>query len=114
MTLDTSCGDIAIRLDQRASPHAAASFASLARTGFFDSTVFHRIVPGFVIQGGDPTASGTGGPGYSTVDPPPAGTTYTPGHGGHGQGRQRAGGHGRQPVLHRHRARRRACRPTMR
>ena len=57
----------------------SASFASLARTGFFDRTVFHRIVPGFVIQGGDPTASGTGGPGYSTVDTPPAGTTYTRG-----------------------------------
>ena len=41
-------------------------------SGFFDDTVFHRIVPGFVIQGGDPTASGRGGPGYSTVDTPPA------------------------------------------
>ena len=79
MTLDTSCGKIAIRLDQAASPHAAASFASLARTKFFDNTVFHRIVPGFVIQGGDPTASGTGGPGYSTVDKPAADTTYTRG-----------------------------------
>jgi peptidyl-prolyl cis-trans isomerase B (cyclophilin B) len=79
VTLDTSCGNIAIRLDQAASPHAAASFASLARTKFFDNTVFHRIVPGFVIQGGDPTASGTGGPGYSTVDKPAASTTYTRG-----------------------------------
>ena len=52
---DTSCGDITIRLDQKTSPHAAASFAALARSGFFDDTVFHRIVPGFVIQGGDPT-----------------------------------------------------------
>jgi cyclophilin family peptidyl-prolyl cis-trans isomerase len=79
VTLDTSCGKIAILLNQHASPHAAASFASLARSGFFDNTVFHRIVPGFVIQGGDPTASGTGGPGYSTVDKPAAGTTYTRG-----------------------------------
>lgn len=79
VTLDTSCGTIEIRLNQRSAPHAAASFASLARKGFFDRTVFHRIVPGFVIQGGDPTASGTGGPGYSTVDKPPAGTTYTRG-----------------------------------
>jgi peptidyl-prolyl cis-trans isomerase B (cyclophilin B) len=77
--LDTSCGVITIRLNQRSAPHAAASFASLTREGFFDNTVFHRIVPGFVIQGGDPTASGTGGPGYSTVDTPPAGTTYTRG-----------------------------------
>ncbi len=79
VVLDTSCGTIDIRLDPRASPNAAASFASLARTGFFDNTQFHRIVPGFVIQGGDPTASGTGGPGYSTVDKPAAGTTYTRG-----------------------------------
>jgi peptidyl-prolyl cis-trans isomerase B (cyclophilin B) len=79
VVFDTSCGKIEIRLDQRASPHAAASFASLARTGFFNNTMFHRIVPGFVIQGGDPTASGTGGPGYSTVDKPAAGTTYTRG-----------------------------------
>ena len=51
----------------------------LARKGFFDGTIFHRIVPGFVIQGGDPTGKGTGGPGYKTVEPPPAGTLYTHG-----------------------------------
>jgi peptidyl-prolyl cis-trans isomerase B (cyclophilin B) len=79
VTLATSCGDIAIRLDQKTSPRTAASFANLARTGFYDDTVFHRIVPGFVIQGGDPTASGTGGPGYSTRDVPPPNTTYTKG-----------------------------------
>jgi cyclophilin family peptidyl-prolyl cis-trans isomerase len=79
VVLETSCGDITIRLDQKASPKTAASFAGLAKAGFFDDTVFHRIVPGFVIQGGDPTATGTGGPGYSTRDVPPAGTTYTKG-----------------------------------
>jgi peptidyl-prolyl cis-trans isomerase B (cyclophilin B) len=79
VVLKTSCGDITIRLDQKASPKTAASFAGLARAGFFDDTVFHRIVPGFVIQGGDPTATGTGGPGYSTRDVPPAGTTYKKG-----------------------------------
>ena len=47
--------------------------------GFFNQTVFHRIVPGFVIQGGDPTATGTGGPGYSTVDTPPKNAKYTHG-----------------------------------
>jgi peptidyl-prolyl cis-trans isomerase B (cyclophilin B) len=73
----TSCGDFTITLDPEASPKAAASFVSLARADFFDRTVFHRIVPGFVIQGGDPTATGTGGPGYTTVDTPAAGTTYT-------------------------------------
>ena len=61
VVLKTSCGDITIRLDQRTSPKTAASFAGLAEAGFFDGTVFHRIVPGFVIQGGDPTASGGAG-----------------------------------------------------
>ncbi len=75
----TSCGDFTVRLNLSAAPHAAASMVALARAGFFRKTVFHRIVPGFVIQGGDPTASGQGGPGYSTVDPPPSGTRYTTG-----------------------------------
>ena len=79
VVLETSCGDITIRLDQKASPKTAASFAGLAKAGFFDDTVFHRIVSGFVIQGGDATATGTGGPGYSTRDVPPAGTTYKQG-----------------------------------
>jgi len=77
--MTTSCGDFTIRLDQKASPNAAASFAALARSGFFDDTIFHRIVPGFVIQGGDPTASGTGGPGYSTKDGVPPNAAYDPG-----------------------------------
>jgi peptidyl-prolyl cis-trans isomerase B (cyclophilin B) len=77
--LTTSCGAFTIRLDQKTSPNAAASFAALARSGFFDGTIFHRIVPGFVIQGGDPTAGGSGGPGYSTRDGVPANATYDPG-----------------------------------
>jgi peptidyl-prolyl cis-trans isomerase B (cyclophilin B) len=79
VVLKTSCGDITIRLDQTTSPRTAASFASLAKSGFFDGTTFHRIVPGFVIQGGDPTGTGTGGPGYSTRDVPPKSATYTKG-----------------------------------
>src|SRR4051794_37220945 len=79
VTLSTTCGSFTIRLDQKTSPNAAASFAALARAGFFDDTIFHRIVPGFVIQGGDPTASGTGGPGYSTRDSVPAKAAYVPG-----------------------------------
>jgi len=75
----TNCGTFTIRLDPKQSPHAVASFEALAKDGYFDDTVFHRIVPGFVIQGGDPTAMGTGGPGYTTVDPPPTGTAYTKG-----------------------------------
>jgi peptidyl-prolyl cis-trans isomerase B (cyclophilin B) len=74
--LQTSCGSFTVRLDQKTSPNAAASFASLARRGFFDDTIFHRIVPGFVIQGGDPTASGAGGPGYSTRDRVPQSASY--------------------------------------
>jgi cyclophilin family peptidyl-prolyl cis-trans isomerase len=75
----TNCGDFTITLDQAASPKAVASFVALAEGGYFDDTYFHRIVPGFVIQGGDPTGTGTGGPGYSTVDTPAADTTYTRG-----------------------------------
>jgi cyclophilin family peptidyl-prolyl cis-trans isomerase len=63
-------------LDVKDSPRTTASFVSLARSGFYDDTTFHRIVPGFVIQGGDPTATGAGGPGYSVVDTPPRTTTY--------------------------------------
>lgn len=76
-TLKTSCGSFTIRLDVKDSPHTTASFVSLARSHYFDNTIFHRVVPGFVIQGGDPTATGTGGPGYSTVDKPPSTAKYT-------------------------------------
>ena len=79
VTFETSCGDFVVRLDVEGAPSTTASFASLARKGFYDDTVFHRIVPGFVIQGGDPTAAGSGGPGYSTVDRPPANARYTRG-----------------------------------
>jgi peptidyl-prolyl cis-trans isomerase B (cyclophilin B) len=75
----TSCGDFTVTLDHRGAPRTAASLVALARSGFYDGTVFHRIVPGFVIQGGDPTQSGGGGPGYSTVDAPPADASYTKG-----------------------------------
>jgi peptidyl-prolyl cis-trans isomerase B (cyclophilin B) len=75
----TNCGDFTIALDQEASPRTAASFVALAEGGFYADTAFHRIVPGFVIQGGDPTGTGTGGPGYATVDPPAADTEYTKG-----------------------------------
>lgn len=73
---ETSCGDFEVELDVEGAPNTAASFAELARSGFYDDTIFHRIVPGFVIQGGDPTGEGTGGPGYETVDKPPSSATY--------------------------------------
>ena len=77
VTIETNCGSFTITLDQKQSPHAAAAFVSLAQAGFFDDTTFHRIVPGFVIQGGDPTGTGRGGPGFSTLDPPPPTARYT-------------------------------------
>ena len=77
VTMQTNCGSFVIRLAVKTSPATAASFVSLVRSGYFDKTLFHRIVPGFIIQGGDPTASGAGGPGYTTVDRPPATTRYT-------------------------------------
>jgi peptidyl-prolyl cis-trans isomerase B (cyclophilin B) len=75
--IETNCGSFTIRLAVKTSPATTASFVSLARKGYFDGTVFHRIVPGFVIQGGDPTGTGEGGPGYKTVDVPPPATRYT-------------------------------------
>lgn len=75
----TNLGAFSFRLDVEDSPCTTSSFAALVRKRFFDGTRFHRIVPGFVIQGGDPTATGTGGPGYSVVDVPPANALYTKG-----------------------------------
>jgi peptidyl-prolyl cis-trans isomerase B (cyclophilin B) len=79
LTVDTNCGSFTIQLDPKTSPNASASMVSLAKAGFFSNTVFHRIVTGFVVQGGDPTGTGTGGPGYKTVDKPPKDAKYTKG-----------------------------------
>jgi peptidyl-prolyl cis-trans isomerase B (cyclophilin B) len=78
-TVSTSCGDFAIMLAAKQAPKTGGSFKYLADKGFFDDTTFHRIVAGFVIQGGDPKGNGTGGPGYSIVEPPPQDLTYTRG-----------------------------------
>jgi peptidyl-prolyl cis-trans isomerase B (cyclophilin B) len=75
----TSCGRFEIALDARDSPKTVGSFVYLARKGVYDDTTFNRIVPRFVIQGGDPTGTGTGGPGYSVNEPPPANVEYTKG-----------------------------------
>src|SRR5476651_832868 len=77
VTIATNCGSFTFKVDQKQSPNNAASFVSLVQHGFFDKTVFDRIVPGFVIQGGDPTASESGGPGYTVVDTPPLNALYT-------------------------------------
>jgi peptidyl-prolyl cis-trans isomerase B (cyclophilin B) len=79
LNVRTTCGTFVIALDTRLAPNTAASLVKLARMGYFDGTVFHRIVPGFVIQGGDPTQSGGGGPGYWMRDIPPANARYTKG-----------------------------------
>jgi cyclophilin family peptidyl-prolyl cis-trans isomerase len=79
VTMQTSEGTFAFGLDVKDSPNTTASFACLVQTGFFDGLIFHRIVPGFVIQGGDPAGNGTGGPGYSVVDTPPSDAKYTHG-----------------------------------
>jgi peptidyl-prolyl cis-trans isomerase B (cyclophilin B) len=79
VVVETSCGNFTITLEPKASPKTTASFLELARNDFYDGTYFHRIVPNFVIQGGDPTGVGTGGPGYTTVDTPAANTRYTNG-----------------------------------
>jgi peptidyl-prolyl cis-trans isomerase B (cyclophilin B) len=79
VTLKTNEGTFSFDLDVKDSPNTAASFAALVKKGFFDGLTFHRIVPGFVIQGGDPNGDGTGGPGYTTVDTPPSDAKYTKG-----------------------------------
>ncbi len=75
----TSCGSFDIALDTKRAPKTVNSFAFLADQGFYDDLTFHRIAPGFVIQGGDPLGTGTGGPGYSVDERPPANLSYTKG-----------------------------------
>jgi peptidylprolyl isomerase len=70
-TISTSCGDIVIQLAAEDSPETVESFVFLARQGFYDGQAFHRIAADFVIQGGDPNADGTGGPGYVIADEHP-------------------------------------------
>jgi cyclophilin family peptidyl-prolyl cis-trans isomerase len=79
LVFDTTCGEFTVTLDLDSAPNTTASLVALAQAGYFDDTVFHRIVPDFVIQGGDPTQSGGGGPGYQTVDPPAQDARYTKG-----------------------------------
>ncbi|MGE0598568.1 MAG: peptidylprolyl isomerase [Dehalococcoidia bacterium] len=69
-TIKTSKGDIVIDLFADKAPKTVNSFVFLAQQGYFDGITFHRVVKDFVIQAGDPTGSGTGGPGYSTADEP--------------------------------------------
>jgi cyclophilin family peptidyl-prolyl cis-trans isomerase len=70
VTINTAKGAITLKIEGSLSPIAAGNFVALAACGFYNGVVFHRIVPGFVIQGGDPTGTGSGGPGYSIKDEP--------------------------------------------
>lgn len=73
VTLVTSCGPIEIALDPGVAPETVNSFVFLAESGYFDGTVSHRVIPGFMMQAGDPTATGRGGPGYQVPDELPTG-----------------------------------------
>jgi peptidyl-prolyl cis-trans isomerase B (cyclophilin B) len=77
--VETSCGSFDIALDSSRAPKTVNSFVYLSDKGFYDDLTFHRIVPGFVIQGGDPLGTGLGGPGYTVVEKPPANLSYTKG-----------------------------------
>ncbi|MBI4283166.1 MAG: peptidylprolyl isomerase [Chloroflexi bacterium] len=67
-TIKTNLGNIGVQLFPKDAPLAVNNFVFLARQGFYDEVKFHRVVKGFVIQGGDPTGTGTGGPGYKFAD----------------------------------------------
>ena len=79
VTLTTSCGEIQITLDAKGNPKTASSFASLVRSGFYDGLGVVRVVPGFVLQAGDPEGNGSGGPSYSVVEPPGPDASYRKG-----------------------------------
>lgn len=68
VTIETSKGIIVFETYDADAPKASSNFATLAQKGFYDGTIFHRVIPGFMIQGGDPTGTGMGGPGYKFAD----------------------------------------------
>ena len=69
-TIKTNFGDIKVQLDAKNAPLTVNNFVFLAREGFYNGVIFHRIIKGFMIQGGDPTGTGRGGPGYQFADEP--------------------------------------------
>ena len=71
--LQTTMGDVRIELLDEAMPITAGNFRKLVETHFYDGTIFHRVIPNFMIQGGDPEGTGLGGPGYTIKDELPAG-----------------------------------------
>jgi peptidyl-prolyl cis-trans isomerase B (cyclophilin B) len=79
IVMKTSCGTITIKLDPKAGGPIPNSVAFLVGKGFYDGLTFHRVVPDFVLQGGDPKGNGSGGPGYQVVGAVPAGYQYVTG-----------------------------------
>jgi cyclophilin family peptidyl-prolyl cis-trans isomerase len=77
--VETSCGSFEIALDAERAPTTVASFEYMVEEGVYDGTGFHRVAPGFVIQGGDPAGDGTGDAGYSVDEAPPQDLSYTRG-----------------------------------
>jgi peptidyl-prolyl cis-trans isomerase B (cyclophilin B) len=75
----TNCGEFEITLDAKRAPKTGGSFKTLVDKRFYDGLSFHRIVAGFVIQGGDPKGDGQGGPGYSVTEAPPDDLVYSKG-----------------------------------
>src|SRR5580698_9505574 len=75
-TMVTSHGTMVFELDAVGAPNTVNSFVFLSRYHFYDGVIFHRIIPGFVLQGGDPSGNGTGGPGYKFADELPAAGKY--------------------------------------
>ena len=69
-TIHTSAGDMTAELLPGDAPRTVNNFVFLARDGFYDGVIFHRVIPGFMVQGGDPTGTGRGGPGYKFEDEP--------------------------------------------
>jgi cyclophilin family peptidyl-prolyl cis-trans isomerase len=74
--IETSLGELVVALDPIAAPQTVNNFVVLARYHFYDGVIFHRIIKGFMCQGGDPTGTGTGGPGYRFADELPAPGRY--------------------------------------
>ena len=97
-TLHTNHGPIEIELHDAEAPKTVANFTKLAGEGFYDGLIFHRVIPDFMIQGGDPTGTGTGGPGYTFED------EFNDHKVERGALAMANAGpeHERQPVLHRH------------
>lgn len=76
VTFETSCGAFTVELDTETAPQTTASVEYLVREGFYNGLSIHRVVPDFLIQGGDPLGKGTGGPGYSITERPPEDVAY--------------------------------------